>query len=50
VAYYAPSGNLAIYYRDGGSRDSGLVILGHLAHGGTERLSTADRVTIEAVS
>ncbi|MFH9059679.1 cyclophilin-like fold protein [Streptomyces coeruleorubidus] len=50
LAYYAPWGNLAIYYRDGGSRDAGLVVLGHLADGATERFATADRVTIEAVS
>jgi hypothetical protein len=50
LAYYAPWGNLALYYRDGGSSDSGLVILGHVADGNTQRLATADRVTIEAVS
>ncbi|GAA2422477.1 cyclophilin-like fold protein [Streptomyces coeruleofuscus] len=50
LAYYAPWGNLAVYYRDGGSRDPGLVILGHLADGAAERFTTADHVTIEAVS
>jgi hypothetical protein len=50
LAYYAPWGNLALYYRDSGSSDSGLVILGHVTDGDTARLATADRVTIEAVS
>ncbi|WP_409474448.1 cyclophilin-like fold protein [Streptomyces sp. HC307] len=50
LAYYAPWGNLAIYYRDGGSSDSGLVILGHVAAGDIERLATADQVTMEAAS
>ncbi|GAA2576269.1 hypothetical protein GCM10010304_16370 [Streptomyces roseoviolaceus] len=50
LAYYAPWGNLALYYRDGGSSDSGLVILGHVVDGDTERLATAEHVTIEAGS
>ncbi|MFE7276702.1 cyclophilin-like fold protein [Streptomyces sp. NPDC057623] len=49
LAYYAPWGNLALYYRDGGpDPDTGLVILGRLADGDTERLATATEVTIEA--
>ncbi|MCT9138475.1 cyclophilin-like fold protein [Streptomyces violarus] len=50
LAYHAPRGNPALYYRDGGSGDSGLVILGHVADGDTERLATAEHVTIEAGS
>jgi hypothetical protein len=46
LAFYAPWGNLAIYYRDAPPA-SGVVILGHLADGGAEVLATADQVTIE---
>lgn len=52
LAYYAPWGNLALFHRDG-SRSPGLIILGHVTAGDTdtagtiERLSTANRVTIE---
>ncbi|MBA2810585.1 hypothetical protein E0500_025110 [Streptomyces sp. KM273126] len=50
LAYYAPWGNLALYYRDGGAApDAGLVILGRVADGDTERLATATEVTIETV-
>ncbi|MFI6353745.1 cyclophilin-like fold protein [Streptomyces sp. NPDC050743] len=48
LAYYAPWGNLALYYRDGGSSDAGLVVLGRVADGGAERLATAEKITIEA--
>ena len=47
LAYYAPWGNLALYYRDGGSASADLVILGHV-DADTDRLATADRITIEA--
>jgi hypothetical protein len=46
LAFYAPWGNLAIYYRDAPPA-SGVVILGHLADGGAEVLATAGQVTIE---
>ncbi|WP_447007260.1 cyclophilin-like fold protein [Saccharothrix isguenensis] len=50
LAYFAPWGNLALFYRDG-PHSPGLVILGHLDHDeDTERLATAERVTIEARS
>lgn len=50
LAYYAPWGNLALFYRDG-KHSPGLVILGHLnGSGDTERLATADRITIESLS
>ncbi|WP_322725607.1 cyclophilin-like fold protein [Streptomyces spongiae] len=50
LAYYAPWGNLALYYRDGGSSDTGLIVLGHVTDGDTERLATAEKITIEAAS
>lgn len=49
LAYYAPWGNLAIFYR-GAPYATGLVILGHVADGGTERLANAGTVTIEAAT
>ncbi|MFE0249835.1 cyclophilin-like fold protein [Streptomyces sp. NPDC059010] len=49
LAYYAPWGNLALFYRGSGSSDTGLVILGRV-NGDIERLATATEVTIEAVS
>ncbi|MFC8140886.1 cyclophilin-like fold protein [Streptomyces paradoxus] len=48
LAYYAPWGNLALFYRDGDSPSTGLVILGQVADRDVERLSTAEHVTIEA--
>ncbi|WP_413812351.1 cyclophilin-like fold protein [Streptomyces sp. OE57] len=50
LAYYAPWGNLALFYRDGDSPSTGLVILGQVADRDTERLATADHVTIETSS
>jgi hypothetical protein len=47
LAYYAPWNQLATYYRDA-PYATGLVILGHMADGGAERLATADKITIEA--
>ena len=49
LAYYAPWGNLALFYRGSGSSDAGLIILGRL-NGDTDRLATATEVTVEAVS
>ncbi|MFF4835315.1 cyclophilin-like fold protein [Streptomyces sp. NPDC001315] len=49
LAYYAPWGNLALYYRGSGSSDASLIILGHM-NGDTERLAIATKVTIEAAS
>lgn len=49
LAYYAPWGNLAVFYRDGGSDPApGLVILGRVTADDIERLATAVKVTIEA--
>ncbi|MEU6379453.1 cyclophilin-like fold protein [Streptomyces sp. NPDC046909] len=50
LAYYAPWGNLALFYRGSGSSDKGLIILGHLNGGDTEHLAIATEVTIEAAS
>ncbi|MFD0168786.1 cyclophilin-like fold protein [Streptomyces decoyicus] len=50
LAYYAPWGNLALFYRDGGSASTGLVIPGRIAASDTDRLATAGRITVEAVS
>ncbi|WP_371584071.1 cyclophilin-like fold protein [Streptomyces sp. NBC_01314] len=47
LAYYAPWGQLATYYRDA-PYAAGLVPLGRMADGGTEQLATADEITIEA--
>ncbi|MER5434409.1 cyclophilin-like fold protein [Streptomyces sp. NPDC002588] len=49
LAYYAPWGNLALFYRGSGSSDAGLIILGRV-NGDTERLATATEVTIETAS
>ncbi|WTW22556.1 cyclophilin-like fold protein [Streptomyces sp. NBC_00019] len=49
LAYYAPWGNLALYYRDGDSASADLLILGHI-DADADRLGTADRITIEAAS
>ncbi|MEV5712979.1 cyclophilin-like fold protein [Amycolatopsis mediterranei] len=48
MAFYAPWGNLAIYYRDAPPA-SGVVVLGRLADGGADVLATAERVAIELV-
>ncbi|WP_198655480.1 cyclophilin-like fold protein [Streptomyces geranii] len=49
LAYYAPWGNLALYYHDGDSASADLLVLGHLDID-ADRLGTADRITIEAAS
>jgi hypothetical protein len=50
LAYYAPWGNLALFYRDGDAPSDGLVILGRVAGGDTDRLATASRISIDTVS
>lgn len=51
LAYFAPWGNLAMYYRgEGGDPYPGLIIIGHMAESGVELLSDAGgdvNVTIE---
>ncbi|MFJ9871018.1 cyclophilin-like fold protein [Streptomyces sp. NPDC101165] len=47
LAFYAPWGNLALFYRDG-HPSPGLVIIGHLTHrDDIARLADADRVRIQ---
>jgi hypothetical protein len=47
LTYYAPWGNLALFYRDGDSANADLLILGHI-EADTDRLAGADRITVEA--
>ncbi|MGW1950030.1 cyclophilin-like fold protein [Streptomyces sp. NPDC001940] len=47
LAYYAPWGNLALFYRDGASASADLLILGR-TDADADRLAGADRITIEA--
>ncbi|MFE4579429.1 cyclophilin-like fold protein [Streptomyces chartreusis] len=49
LTYYAPWGNLAVFYKDGPSASSDLLILGHI-DADADLLSEADRITIEAAS
>ncbi|MEU0054209.1 cyclophilin-like fold protein [Streptomyces sp. NPDC006309] len=50
LAFYAPWGNLALFYRDG-HPSPGLVILGHLTdRDDITRLADADRVGIQRAS
>ncbi|MEV8062890.1 cyclophilin-like fold protein [Streptomyces antimycoticus] len=49
IAYFAPWGNLAIFYKDGPSASEDLLILGHI-DADADLLSGADRITIEAAS
>ncbi|MEU4732210.1 cyclophilin-like fold protein [Streptomyces sp. NPDC023588] len=49
IAYYAPWGNLALFYRDGPAASADLLILGHLDVS-ADQLGRADRVTLEAAS
>ncbi|WP_329126322.1 cyclophilin-like fold protein [Streptomyces sp. NBC_01465] len=49
IAYYAPWGNLALFYQDGPSASSDLLVLGHIdADAG--QLARAERITIEIAS
>ncbi|WP_405928053.1 cyclophilin-like fold protein [Streptomyces griseus] len=47
LTYYAPWGNLAIFYKDGPSASADLLVLGHI-DADADQLSGADRITIEA--
>jgi len=47
LTYYAPWGNLALFYQDGDSASDDLLILGSI-DADTDRLAGADRITIEA--
>jgi hypothetical protein len=46
LAYYAPWGNLAVFYQDGPTPSADLLILGHL-DAPVEQLARAERITIE---
>ncbi|MFB9831321.1 cyclophilin-like fold protein [Actinoallomurus acaciae] len=49
IAYYAPWGNLALFYQDGPAPSADLLILGHLnVH--ADQLGRATRITIESAS
>lgn len=48
IAYFAPWGNLALFYRDGPPASADLLILGHI-DADTDQLATAQRITIETV-
>lgn len=50
LTYYAPWGNLALFYRDGDSASADLIVLGRVDARDTERLATAEHITIEAAS
>lgn len=49
LTYYAPWGNLAVFYQDGPSASSDLLVLGHI-DADADQLAGADRITIEAAS
>ncbi|MFF4933942.1 cyclophilin-like fold protein [Streptomyces griseofuscus] len=46
LAYYAPWGNLAVFYQDGPAPSADLLILGHL-DAPVEQLARAERITVE---
>jgi hypothetical protein len=47
LAFYAPWGNLAIYYRDGSpSAGNDLIILGHMPESATKPLADNDEVNV----
>ncbi|WP_327726649.1 cyclophilin-like fold protein [Streptomyces sp. NBC_00487] len=48
LTYYAPWGNMALFYRDGDSASADLIILGHVDDSDTQRLADAKHITIEA--
>ncbi|MGW5473527.1 cyclophilin-like fold protein [Streptomyces chartreusis] len=49
LTYYAPWGNLAVFYKNGPAASGDLLILGHI-DADADLLSEADRITIEAAS
>ncbi|WP_225993016.1 cyclophilin-like fold protein [Actinomadura rudentiformis] len=46
IAYFAPWGNLALFYKDGPSASADLLILGHI-DADTAQLAKAQRITIQ---
>ncbi|MEV6019987.1 cyclophilin-like fold protein [Streptomyces sp. NPDC051997] len=49
IAYYAPWGNLALFYQEGPAASADLLILGHLDVT-ADQLGGADRITLQATS
>ncbi|MFE1952110.1 cyclophilin-like fold protein [Streptomyces sp. NPDC059524] len=49
LTYYSPWGNLAIFYKDGPSASSDLLVLGHI-DADADQLAGADRITLKAAS
>ncbi|AYN37751.1 hypothetical protein D9753_00685 [Streptomyces dangxiongensis] len=49
IAYYAPWGNLALFYQDGPAASADLLVLGHLDVSAAQ-LGQAKRITIEPTS
>ncbi|MFB7828186.1 cyclophilin-like fold protein [Streptomyces hydrogenans] len=49
IAYYAPWGNLALFYQDGPAPSADLLVLGHLDVS-ADQLGRATRITLEAAS
>ncbi|WP_326743066.1 cyclophilin-like fold protein [Streptomyces sp. NBC_01768] len=49
IAYYAPWGNLALFYKDGSAPSTDLLVLGHLDVS-ADQLGRATHITIEAAS
>ncbi|MFJ2374593.1 cyclophilin-like fold protein [Streptomyces sp. NPDC087769] len=49
IAYYAPWGNLALFYQDGPAASTDLLVLGHLDVD-ADQLGRATRITLEAAS
>lgn len=49
IAYYAPWGNLALFYKDGPAASADLLILGRI-DADPAQIGRADRITIEAAS
>ncbi|MFF1453627.1 cyclophilin-like fold protein [Streptomyces sp. NPDC058274] len=47
IAYYAPWGNLALFYQDGPAASADLLILGHI-DADPAQIGRAERITIEA--
>nr|WP_158071243.1 cyclophilin-like fold protein [Streptomyces sp. CB00455] len=47
IAYYAPWGNLALFYQDGPAASADLLVLGHLDVN-ADQLGRGERITIEA--
>ncbi|MFF8449947.1 cyclophilin-like fold protein [Streptomyces leeuwenhoekii] len=49
IAYYAPWGNLALFYEDGPAASVDLLVLGHI-DADPAQIGGADRITVETAS